>query len=224
MRWGDPGGAGADGLGQAGVLPEAPDVDAEGPEEISAAATHLAQVDGHDAQWTPRHSTVASRGSEGRSMRSVDGPPTSGSRSELPRLLKREPFTGSQRPGERGAGAGERERGAGSTARTSVRNWPPRLYSASRGCPHQGSARTLRARRPGLVRGDVRGAHAGPGRGVGRDRRRPQHAHPRPHRQWQDPGRVPVVPRPPASIARARYPRGRIPARFARSTSARSRR
>ena len=98
-------------------------------------------------------------------------------------------------------------------ARTSVRNAGPRLYSASRGCPQQGSARTLRARRPGLVRGDVRGADPGPGRGLGGDRRRPPHADPRADRQRQDPGRVPVVPRPPGPSDPARRPRAQARAR-----------
>ena len=37
----------------------------------------------------------------------------------------------------------------------------------------------------------------GPGGGLGGDQRRAEHPDPRAHRQRQDPGRVPVVPRPP---------------------------
>ncbi len=97
------------------------------------------------------------------------------------------------------------------TVRTSVRKWRCRLYSASRGRAQQGSARTLRARGAGLVRGDVRGPHAGPGAGLGGDQRGPQHPDPCPHRQRQDPGRVPVVPGPPRRATRGRRRRAGIP-------------
>ena len=80
--------------------------------------------------------------------------------------------------------------------RTSVRNRGGRLYSPSRGRAHRRSPRAVRALGPGLVRGDVRGPHEGAGRWLGGDQPRAAHADPRPHRQRQDPRRVPVVPRP----------------------------
>ncbi len=80
--------------------------------------------------------------------------------------------------------------------RTSGRNGSSVLYSRSRGRDQGRSACPVRARRQGLVRGDIRGADAGPVRGLGGHRRGPAHADPRPDRQRQDPRRVPVVPRP----------------------------
>ena len=51
-----------------------------------------------------------------------------------------------------------------------------RFYTrASRGRDQGRSARPVRARGQGLVRGDVRGPDAGPGRGLGGDRRRAEH-------------------------------------------------
>ena len=93
--------------------------------------------------------------------------------------------------------------------RSSVRNWSCGLYSASRGRPHirptaelpatrarSRSAAGVRTGRARLVRGLVRGADPGPGRRLGGDLRRSAHADPRPDRQRQDAGRVPVVSRP----------------------------
>ena len=62
--------------------------------------------------------------------------------------------------------------------------------------PARRSPRALLARRPRLVPVELRGADPGPGRGLGGHLGRPPHADPRPDRQRQDPGRVPVVPGP----------------------------
>ena len=55
---------------------------------------------------------------------------------------------------------------------------------------------------------------AGPGRGLGRHRPRRAHAHPRPDGEWQDPGRLPLHPRPPRPApkpAAAKRPTGSRP-------------
>ena len=110
--------------------------------------------------------------------------------------------------------------------RTSGRKRGVGLYFSSRGHRYSGCrpARPVQPCRPGLVRGDLRGADAGPGRGLGGHLGRSPHADPRPDRQRQDPRGLPLDARPAGSARRARHGPGSSPGPFASSTSRRSRR
>ena len=77
----------------------------------------------------------------------------------------------------------------------------PILFARGHRDSRSRSARAVQPGRPGLVRGDVRGADAGAGGGLGGDRGRAAHAHPRPDRQRQDPRRLPLDARSPRGDA-----------------------
>ena len=85
--------------------------------------------------------------------------------------------------------------------------------------PGHRPARGLPAGHPRLVRERLQRADAGPGPGLAGHRARRAHAHLRPHRQRQDPRRVPLVPRPAPARAAPADPlrRPARPLRLARS-------
>ena len=93
---------------------------------------------------------------------------------------------------------------AGGRNRTDGRYRYDALYSPSRGRDRRASqgptarrsARAVLTGGPCLVRDELRGPDGRAGPWLGGHLGRTAHAHPRPDGEWQDPGRVPVVPGP----------------------------
>ena len=103
-------------------------------------------------------------------------------------------------PGRRRQACGRRRRPrrAQPQYRTDGLNKVYALYSLVRGkLRRRRSARTLLARRPGLVRSELRGPDRSPVPRLGRHRPGRSHADPRSDRQRQDPRRLPLRTRPP---------------------------
>ena len=94
---------------------------------------------------------------------------------------------------------------------------------ARRGSASRRSARAVLAGGASLVRVELRGSDRRAGARLGGDRRRTAHAHPRPDGEWQDAGRLPVVPRSAGARSQPARRPGRNRATSASCTSRRSR-